>query len=77
MKVTTQNRHNRTLVKINGKTRCYYDKTSDDSSDSYTFYLGKPSDRIVFGKTALTLSELEEEVNRVIDQYKDLLEFFN
>ena len=74
MKVTTQNRYNQTLVKINGKTRCYYDKITDDS---YNFYLGKPSDKTVFGKNALTLSELEEEVNKVIDQYKEFLEFFN
>ena len=74
MKVTTQNRYNQTLVKINGKTRCYYEKITDDS---YNFYLGKPSDKIVFGKNALNLSELEEEVNKVTDQYKDLLEFFN
>ena len=74
MEVTTQNRYNQTLVKINGKTRCYYDKITDDS---YNFYLGKPSDKTVFGKNALTLSELEEEVNKVIDQYKEFLEFFN
>ena len=72
LRITTD-KYNRSIIRINKRIVAYY----ESFSSFYNFYLGKPSDRIVYGKNGLNEDQLKEEIKNLEKHYEEFLSFIN